>query len=161
MFSHVSTSLVVSRSSKERTWHFYFLEGGLHEFCGQTFRLRCQDTTTHSSSSSGPNALLTQVLPPLFHWLLSLPPILLSPHSASPFMSSCLCPHLLPTQGLKTFLVWTVHVLLSSVPLGKHPSQILLGRSDYAVGHLASHMPRSCWHHPHPGSLGPDTLEGL
>lgn len=111
--------------------------------------------------SSGPNAQLTRVLPPLCHWLLSLPPILLSPHSASPFMSPCLCTNLLPTQGLRTFLVWTVHILLSSVPLGKHPSQILLGRSDYTVGHLASHMPRSCWHHTHPGSLGPDTLEGL
>lgn len=76
-------------------------------------------------------------------------------------MSPCLCPHLLPTQGWRALLVWTVHVLLSSVPLGRHPGQILLGRSDYALGHLASHMPRSCWHHTHPGSLGSDTLEGL
>lgn len=44
MFSHMSTSLVVNRSSKERTWQFCLLERGLCEFCSQTSRIRYQDT---------------------------------------------------------------------------------------------------------------------
>lgn len=87
----------------------------------------------------------------------SLSLTLVSPHPVSPFMSPCLCPHLLPTEGLRTLPLWTLCVLLASVPLGRHPGQILLGRSDYALGHLASHMPRSCRHHSHRGSLSPDT----
>lgn len=38
---------------------------------------------------------------------------------------------------------------------------ILLGRSDYTLGHLTSHMPRSRWHHIHLGSLGSDTPENV
>lgn len=87
-------------------------------------------------------------------------PLLSSLHL--PVMSSCLCPHLLPTQGPRTLLVQIVHVLLASVALGRHPGQILLGRSDDAPGHLASHMPRSRWHHTHPDTPGnTDSPEGL
>lgn len=165
----MSTSLVVNRSSKERTWQFCLLERGLGEFCSQTSRIRYQDThkvllfpavvppdPLHSLHRqqflSVPLAALTSSNPlfslPCFslHVSLSLPS---SPSHTGPEDSPSIC------------------VLLASVPLGRHPGQILLGRSDYALGHLASHMPRSGWHHTHPGSLGPDTpgntdsLEGL
>lgn len=152
----MSTSLVVKRSGKERTWQRCLLERGLGEFCGQTSRLRYQDThkvllfpavvppgpmcSLHRQGFlSVPLAALFSSnplfsLPCLpFHVSLSLPssPTHTGPEDSPSIDTVCPCP----------------------VTLG----QILLGRSDYALGHLASHMPWSGWHHTPPGSLCPDT----
>jgi hypothetical protein len=103
--------------------------------------------------SSGPSALLTRVLTYPLPLLPSLPTILLSPHSASTFMSPCLCPHLLPAQGLRTSMDSACPVVLCALRETSKPNpprQIRLCRGSSCITHaqvmLASYIsgqPRS------------------